>query len=195
MQLAQPLQHLFAWPVDALLAAMPGEEDPAWDVFSARQARFAVHNHTRSINFIWSEGWNGEGEPDVLRLDYAPVGLRDAADDIARATANHFGGVVTRLILAELRAGTSIPPHRDSGPLLTLVHRCHLPIITNPAVSFTVDQVDHHLQAGEVYEFDNMRTHSVSNGGTERRVHLICNVLPPANQRRAYPKAASSAAK
>jgi len=195
MQLAQPLQHLFAWPIDALLAATPGAEDPVWDAFSARQARFAVHNQTRSINLVWSEGWSGEGEPEVLRLGYAPVGLRDAADDCARAIADHFGGVVTRLILAELGVGTMIPPHRDSGPLLTLVHRCHLPILTNPAVSFTVDKVDHHLLAGEVYELDNMRVHSVSNAGTERRVHLICNVLPPANQRRAYPKAASSAAK
>ena len=195
MQLAQPLQHLFAWPVDALLAAMPGEADTAWDVFSARQARFAVHNHTRSINLVWTEGWNGAGEPEVLRLDYAPAGLRDAADACALAIAAHFGGVVTRLILAELRPGTTIPPHRDAGPLLTLVHRCHLPILTNPQVSFMVDEVDHHLLAGHVYELDNTRQHSVANAGPERRVHLICNVLPPTDQRRAYPKTARSSAK
>jgi hypothetical protein len=195
MKMAAPLQHLFAYPVDALLASMPDEDDPVWDVFLARQARFAVHNQTRSINIVWSEGWNGEGEPDVLRLDYAPPALRKAAADCARAIADHFDGVVTRLILAELSAGTVIPPHRDSGPLLTLVHRCHLPILTNAGASFTVDNVDHRLQAGQVYEFDNTRQHAVANTGAERRVHLICNVLPPADQRRAYPKVANSSAK
>jgi len=195
MKMAAPLQHLFAYPVDALLAATPGEDDPVWDVFSARQARFAVHDQTRSINLVWSEGWNGEGEPQVLRFDYAPPALREAADDCARAITDHFGGAVIRLILAELRPGAEIPPHRDSGALLTLVHRCHLPILTNARVSFMIDSVDHRLLAGQVYELDNVRLHGVANAGTERRIHLICNVLPPADQRGAYPKAASSSAK
>lgn len=64
-----------------------------------------------------------------------------------------------------------------------MVHRCHLPIITSEQVSFSIDKVDHHLPAGQVYELDNMRLHGVSNAGPERRVHLICNVLPPADQR------------
>ncbi len=39
------------------------------------------------INLVWSEAWYGEGDPEVLRLDYAPISLRQAADDCARLIA------------------------------------------------------------------------------------------------------------
>jgi aspartyl/asparaginyl beta-hydroxylase (cupin superfamily) len=56
-------------------------------------------------------------------------------------------------------------------------------VVTNPDVSFVIDDVDHRLAAGRCYEFDNTRPHMVANRGATRRVHLICDVLPPADQR------------
>ena len=92
----------------------------------------------------------------------------------------HFGGKLVRIMLTTLPPGAKIVRHRDTSPILQAVHRCHLPIRTNPGVRFTIGDDDHTLEVGEMYEFDNTRPHAVTNDGDESRVHLICDVLPEA---------------
>lgn len=170
-------ERLFDWPLDALLAAMPDEKDPVWDADSSRQERFRTHRTTRSIRFIWLEKLVPGAVPEVIGT--APAALRDAALACGTAIADHYGGTILRLLLAEMAPGASIPPHVDSGVLLTLSHRCHLPVITNPGVRFEVDDAAYYFGPGEVWEFDNLRLHGVVNQSEARRVHLICNILPP----------------
>lgn len=183
MKLAAPLVKLFDHPVDDLLAALPPADDSVWDYFSRRQ-KFPMHAATRTIAFAWSEHWEEEGDPVVFLLDYAPAALRAAAEAYAERLAGEFGGgTVTRLVLVELPAGAKVKRHRDVDPLITLAHRCHVPVETNGDVSFVIGATDHFLAAGHAYEFDNTRPHSVANRGATRRVHLICDILPPADQR------------
>jgi aspartyl/asparaginyl beta-hydroxylase (cupin superfamily) len=178
MKLDQPLRHLGSVPVEALRAALPPEDDAVWDRFSMRQRDFPVHRKTRSIAIAWTDGWLA-GKLLTIEPDYAPTALTAAARDCAIQILRHFpGGKVVRLMLTELASGAAIPRHRDMGELLAQSHRCHIAIETRPEVVFMVDDVDYHLPEGELYEFDNMRPHGVSNPGPVRRVHLICNVLP-----------------
>ena len=116
----------------------------------------------------------------------AAAGSKERVDAIAKDLLAHFldrirahyDGRVVIAVLAELAPGASILPHRDSGPIHTRSHRCHLPIVTKPDVDFVIDGGSFHLAPGRAYEVDNIRGHAVHNRGTERRVHLVCNVMP-----------------
>lgn len=170
-------ERLFDWPLDALLAAMPEEADPLWDAYSRRQEIYDAHRKTRSIRIVWLDDLKPGAVPEPV--GDVPAALRDAAMACGEAIARHYGGTILRLLLAELAPGSTIPRHSDGGDLLTLSHRCHLPIVTNPHVRFEIGDAAWYFAPGEVWEVDNMRRHGVVNLGNARRVHLICNVLPP----------------
>ena len=82
-------------------------------------------------------------------------------------------------VLAELKAknarlsvlapGGRILEHRDvSHP-----RRVHVPLVTNPGATVTLDRVPYHWAAGEAWAADFSRPHSAANAGQERRVHLL----------------------
>jgi aspartyl/asparaginyl beta-hydroxylase (cupin superfamily) len=179
MQLDVPLKELFDCSVAQLKTALPPPSDKLWDVAEDRRNKHAVHNETRSIVFKWLDnGWTPGTSPIVADFDYAPKALARHANAFASKVVAHFGGRVVKLMLAELRPGASIVPHRDVAPALHMAHRCHLPIVTNASVDFSIDGVAYQLKAGKAYEFDNTRVHSVANRGLATRVHLICDVMP-----------------
>jgi hypothetical protein len=179
MQLSQPLVRLFDLPVDDLAAAMPDAGDPVWDIDKFRQTRHEVHRFTRSIIFCAMEnGWVPGQKAVIRRENHAPPQLAGKVQACADRIAAHYSGTITRLVLAELAPQGVIAVHRDHGAGLTLVHRCHLPVVTNPGVQFFIDMIPHRLEAGTAYEFDNTRRHSVENHSAERRIHLLCDVMP-----------------
>jgi hypothetical protein len=182
MQMDDPIRDLGACPIEGLVARMPHADDPVWGEFAVRQNRSPVHERTRSIAFVIgqpSPGMTALPEPELL--DYAPAPLCEAVMACADHVLAHFpGGRVQRMLLTELPAGATVAPHRDSGRAMTDTHRCHVPVLTHPDVRFVIDDRDYRLAAGRIYEFDNMRRHSVENPGPGRRIHLICNVRPAA---------------
>lgn len=170
MRLTEPLLELFDYPIADILAALPSADDPLWDLATFRQAAFPEHAATRSIVFRWPT----PGGLAVLRAPVNPVTA--AVDRAAETIATHLGGRVVRVMLAELPSGGYIKEHEDAGDL-TLVHRCHLPILTNDGAVLAIEGVPYRLKAGTVYEFDNTRPHAARNRGETRRVHLLCDVL------------------
>ena len=48
-----------------------------------------------------------------------------------------------------------------------------LPLLTNEQALFRVGRKERHLPAGEIFEVNNKRVHSVTNGGSTDRIHLI----------------------
>lgn len=177
MRLNAPVRTLFDYPIDEILAELPAELDPVWDLFPFRQERFGVHGATRSIVFKWAVV-PAQGPHAVMTSSYAPQRLADAVAACGDRVAQVYSGEVVSLLLAELRAGGEIPKHRDSGAMLEETHRCHLPIMTSPDVTFLIEEAPYYLRAGTVYELDNMRSHAVRNAGPSRRVHVICNIQP-----------------
>jgi hypothetical protein len=80
--------------------------------------------------------------------------------------------------LLSLAPGSEIKPHRDLGcGYKDGVFRIHIPVITNPAVYFTLENEQLHLQAGECWYMDFSCTHAIVNKGDTARVHLIMDCI------------------
>ena len=179
MHLPQPLLTLFDYPIDGLLPLLPDADDPMWEVAAFRQARYSAHDATRTIVFEWLENdWRPPAPPIVLKANYAPKPLAQAAYAFAETVRAHRPGRVVKLMLAALKPGVEIRQHIDQSPALTSVHRCHLPLISGNGVVFRIDGTDFQLKPGTAYEMDNRRPHAVRNDSTRSRVHLICDILP-----------------
>ena len=86
-------------------------------------------------------------------------------------------GVWGRSRLMGLAAGSTVPPHVDSHYYWRTHLRIHIPVITNPGVSFTCSNQTVHMAAGECWVFDSYRGHGVQNNGTEQRVHLVLDTV------------------
>jgi hypothetical protein len=179
MKLAAPLVRLFDYPVGDILAALPDVSSPVWDANVHRQTRHAVHQQTRSIIFDWiDDGWQPGQQAVVRRTSNGLPDLEKAADAFAAASKERYRGKVIRLLLADLVPRGKITPHRDGGFGTVLVHRLHLPVVTNPQVKFFIDDIPHYLEPGVAYEFDNTRRHAVDNDSDQPRIHLMCDILP-----------------
>lgn len=159
--------------------------------------RFDVARLRHDLNTVASTQWkpqvytmNYEGDWQSIAL-YANGG---AADTFAYGQASsdfgeteivkhcpYFREVVATIEaplisvrLLKLGAGAVIKPHRD----FCLGYednnfRLHIPIVTNPAVSFILEGERLPMQAGECWYTNVNFTHSVTNRSAQDRVHLV----------------------
>ena len=88
-----------------------------------------------------------------------------------------IGSVWGRSRLMGLGAGADVPPHIDSHYYWRTHWRIHIPVITNPAVTFKCGAESVHMDAGECWVFDSFRAHTVRNGGKEQRIHLVLDTV------------------
>lgn len=84
-----------------------------------------------------------------------------------------FGEVFGRSRLMGLAAGCEVPEHRDVNYHWYNRVRIHIPIITNPNVTFFCGDKYVHMGAGETWIFDSWKKHHVNNRWSENRVHLV----------------------
>jgi quercetin dioxygenase-like cupin family protein len=132
--------------------------DLDWDEYDFRQRAFRVP-------LLWNE------VPDHEKIVEHPHFKKFEADLFEIQALQLPPGEIHTAILIKLPAGASIPTHRDAAPHY---RRIHLPIVTNPKCLFTVGNQTIHMKAGELWEIDNdTQLHSVVNGGSEDRVHLL----------------------
>lgn len=106
---------------------------------------------------LWSE-WKDLLEP-VLAEATAAFGYRN--------------GAFPRIMLARMSPGGVIHPHRDQNPAAKWPHKVHVPLLTNPDVTFYVEGTGYQLVEGEAVEVNNMGLHAVENRGSSDRIHLI----------------------
>jgi len=94
---------------------------------------------------------------------------------LAEATAayGYRNGAFPRIMLARMSPGGVIHPHRDQNPAAKWPHKVHVPLLTNPDVTFYVDGTGYQLAEGEAVEVNNMGLHAVENRGSCDRIHLI----------------------
>lgn len=176
----QSIHRLGPVEIDELRAAVAAIPEMLWDAENAgKPNKFEALDSTRHIVFrfvanlrdwresydrpLWAE-WRSLIEP-VLAAATAPYG--------------YASGVFPRVMLARMRPGGIIQPHRDANPAAKWPHKIHVPIETNDAVTFFIDGVGHHLPVGEAAEVNNMAVHSVTNAGATDRVHLIFEYYDP----------------
>ena len=84
-----------------------------------------------------------------------------------------FGEVLGRSRLMKLAAGSEVALHVDFNYHWYTRVRIHIPVITNPDVTFYCADENIHMQAGECWIFNSWRRHRVINSGDQDRVHLV----------------------
>lgn len=150
---------------------LPSLTDDSWKEFTFRQETYDVHAKTLTIPLIFSQDFESEN------VAYHGC-FEHFADEIKVLTAifeEKLGfGYITRTILVNLKANSTIPEHIDSGSSLDACHRMHIPLITNPKCEFRVGLEIMHMKAGEIWEINNTnKFHSVKNSSEVDRIHLI----------------------
>lgn len=82
------------------------------------------------------------------------------------------------LMFYAMLPGGNIPPHRDMVGNVGLGGiRLHIPIVTNKDVNFVVAGQRVTMSVGELWALDTSYTHSVSNCGSESRIHIVMDVI------------------
>ncbi|HNP36201.1 MAG TPA: aspartyl/asparaginyl beta-hydroxylase domain-containing protein [Woeseiaceae bacterium] len=179
MDIEVPLRELGEFDVSALAAAVLAQDEQAWLETPTRERSYEVHEQTRSIVLIFTDG---SGWPNIeVTKEAGWDRLADVALPVMHQVIERCyppGGAIVRAMAAKLLAGGIIRPHRDTHPSFHHGHRIHLPIATNPRVRFMIDGRPYRFEVGRAYEINNQKTHSVMNKGTEDRINFIFDYVP-----------------
>lgn len=170
----QSIRRLGSVEIGALRAAVAAVPEALWDAENAgKPNKFEALDSTRHIVFRFVSNlrdWR-ESYDRPLWAEWRP--LLEPVLAAATAPYGYARGVFPRVMLARMRPGGVIQPHRDANPAAKWPHKIHVPLETNDAVTFFVDGVGHHLPVGEAAEVNNMGVHAVTNAGATDRIHLI----------------------
>jgi hypothetical protein len=85
---------------------------------------------------------------------------------------------IAKIMLSRLAPGGRIPEHRDENPASRFPSKLHVPLITDPAIGFTIGAIRYHLACGRGYEINNMLPHGIDNRSDIARIHLIFEIYP-----------------
>jgi hypothetical protein len=89
----------------------------------------------------------------------------------------YLGCTWGRSRLMGLQPGAKVPEHVDLHYYWRTHLRLHIPIITNPEVAFTCAGETIQMKAGECWLLDSFYRHSVVNGGSDTRIHLVLDTV------------------
>lgn len=85
---------------------------------------------------------------------------------------------ISRSRFMRLAPGQWVPWHDDVGWHWFDRIRVHVPVVTDPAVTFFCADEQVHMAPGEVWIFDNFDRHGVRNDSAITRVHLVIDIVP-----------------
>ena len=165
-----------------ILKTVPEEE---WNKDTVvRNSKEKVDNtnlDTRALMLKYkSTAATGPGFVDYEKNDVETLNkLKPFLDEIISDAKNFYGYEnlkLTNIVFTELRRGGIIPEHSDTGKMLTTHHRIHIPLVSDPAVKFTLDHKDYYLEPGHGYEINNQLTHEVRNESNIDRIHMIIDL-------------------
>jgi hypothetical protein len=88
-----------------------------------------------------------------------------------------LGAVLGRTRLMRLSGHAEVNEHADVNYYWRERMRIHVPIITQPTVSFHCGPETVHMAAGECWVFDTWSLHRVINDQTHARVHLVADTV------------------
>jgi hypothetical protein len=149
-----------------------------WDENKIRQIAFPnVASHTETLILKFNGLTQNISHPSETRTFDAWYKWEELLTPIInRLMALYPNAVISKCIFPKLFAGGVINKHVDGGDDLTLVHRIHVPVVTNEDAIFTCDGETINMKEGCAYEVNNQRYHSVVNNGKTDRVHLLIDL-------------------
>ena len=178
MDIGIPIKDWGAVDATVLREAILGQDDLAWNENEQRQDDYDVHSQTESIVMLFASlTWPRM----TITREKGWDRIADVANPIMAEIIERFyppGGTIVRAVAAKLLAGGSITPHIDSLPSFAYGHRIHIPVTTNKLVRFMIDGQPYRFEIGNVYEINNLKTHSVMNAGKEDRINFIFDYIP-----------------
>lgn len=167
MRLTQPLLQLpIRFDAEALAAEVRALPASAWDPHPTG----FVGNE--AVRLVTPHG----ALTDAIEGPMAPTEHLRRCPRIMAVMAE-LGGVWGRSRLMALAPGAEVPAHVDAHYYWRTHLRIHIPVITNPGVTFTCGDAKVHMAAGECWVFDSFRWHDVQNRGSERRIHLVLDTV------------------
>lgn len=189
MDFGQRHRRLARVDIEPLLEKVRTVDPALWDADEHIRRQLTTNRPTRAI-FLYHSDPRAQPAPgltqsDVRRCrgwDWFSPAVQPIIDEIL--TQYPPGAVVMMCQIANLKPGGRIALHFDAAPLLRASHRVHVPLITWPEVTFYIDDVPHHFEAGVAFELNNQRLHEVHHAGTMDRLHLILDLLPADFDRR-----------
>jgi hypothetical protein len=168
------------YPIDEIFNVASGL-DKEWNLYTSRQKEVyddRVNPHLHTNTYIIQDhplDWVFGTSIQSATMD---KDLMDLISPIIEKLEDEIVGKSARVLLIKLGAGKDVALHVDGGDYLSSVRRFHIPIITNDNVFYTVNKETINMKAGECWEINNLKFHSVSNDSEEDRVHLLIDILP-----------------
>lgn len=160
--------------ITALREAVSAIPEAVWNAENgSKPNRFSALDATRHIVFRFVSNWIDWRDSYDRPLWPEWKALLEPVLAAATTPYGYLRGAYPRVMLARMAPGGIIHPHRDENPAAKWPHKIHVPIQTNPDVTFYVDGIGYHMPEGEAVEVNNMGNHAVANRGQTDRVHLI----------------------
>ena len=120
-----------------------------------------------STNGEENDDFSGPMEP-AARLAKVPY---------IRQVMASFNTVIGRSRLMRLTPGATVAHHTDSHYFWRNHLRLHIPILTQPEVTFFCEEEQVHMAAGDSWTFNNWVDHAVENRSDEPRIHLVIDTV------------------
>jgi len=121
------------------------------------------------------------GDPESHSVDgpMRPTPVMTQLPAIANVLAGltALGCPIGRTRLMRIDIESEVTAHVDTNRYWWDHLRVHVPIITDPAVEFFVDDASVHMGAGECWVFDTWRRHRVENHMNAPRIHLVVDTV------------------
>lgn len=167
MRLTRPFLKLpIRFDADALAAEVRALPPSAW---TPHPTGFVGNEAVRLISP------NGEPTDDIDGEMAPTTHLRSCR--YIREIMEEIGAVWGRSRLMGLAPGRQVPPHVDMHYYWRTHLRIHIPVVTNPGVSFTCGGETVHMEAGDCWVFDSFRWHNVQNRSDSQRIHLVIDTV------------------
>lgn len=162
--------------------------DAAWDLQTGRQEKVAVQREALAVPIrglrkscqygrerrdVQESRWTGGSTQFPLIRHFLQSVAEDLDCDLGRAK------------LVALPAGRRVYPHIDRGRYYQLHDRYHLVLRSSLGSWLRAGDEEVRMQEGELWWFDNRQIHEAHNDGDEDRIHLIFDLLSPANREKA----------
>lgn len=128
----------------------------------------AIGLHTVNGDPLEDKDWRNAVLKKTPALQLAPT---------MEAIIDSIPGEKRRVRLMQLSPAKTIFWHTDHSQTMDRRWvRLHVPIVTNPDVSFQISHSDCPWQPGELWYGDFSFPHRLQNGGTSARVHLVMDI-------------------
>ncbi|MFE7776532.1 aspartyl/asparaginyl beta-hydroxylase domain-containing protein [Streptomyces sp. NPDC057445] len=195
------MSELEPWPQAPILASLPATArlTPRFET----DGLLADLQALRSTEWLPPQIISGDGLRPGVKVDWRKLPLRSIGGDPERSDpggpsleefadtpwlgkAPNFTRLLRRIPaplrcvrLQSLGPGAASPLHNDTKYGLPWgIVRLHVPLITTPGATLTIEQDVHCWQPGEFWYADFTRPHLVSNSDDVTRVHLVIDCEP-----------------